>query len=82
MAKMPRIVLLTDGVATGRGTFRARSGVMGQDAAVQAAKAMDVWAGVPPMVFDADPRAFHGVMPYRDGKPLSWRYSFLPSGAS
>jgi|SRR6478672_3693842 len=28
-----------------------------------------------PMVFDEDPRAFHGVMPYRDGKMLSWRYS-------
>ena len=25
-----------------------------------------------PLVFDADPRAFHGVMPYRDGKLLSW----------
>jgi 8-oxo-dGTP diphosphatase len=28
-----------------------------------------------PLVFDADPRAFHGVMPYRDGKMLSWAYS-------
>lgn len=25
-----------------------------------------------PLVFDADPRAFHGVMPYRDGRMLSW----------
>ena len=25
-----------------------------------------------PLVFDADPRAFHGVMPYRDGKAVSW----------
>ena len=30
-----------------------------------------------PLVFDADPRAFHGVMPYRDGKMLSWTYSRL-----
>jgi 8-oxo-dGTP diphosphatase len=28
-----------------------------------------------PLVFDADPRAFHGVMPYRDGRMLSWSYS-------
>ena len=25
-----------------------------------------------PLVFASDPRQFHGVMPYRDGKPLSW----------
>lgn len=30
-----------------------------------------------PLVFDADPRAFHGVMPYRDGKAVDWRYSRL-----
>lgn len=28
-----------------------------------------------PMVFDADPRPFHGVMPYRDGRMLSWSFS-------
>lgn len=28
-----------------------------------------------PLVFDEDPRPFHGVMPYRDGRMLSWRYS-------
>src|SRR3546814_14437711 len=27
-----------------------------------------------PLVFDADPRPFHGVMPYRDGRMQSWRY--------
>ena len=26
-----------------------------------------------PLVFDDDPRAFHGVMPYRDGKMVSWQ---------
>ena len=28
-----------------------------------------------PLVFDEDPRAFHGVMPYRDGRMQSWNYS-------
>jgi 8-oxo-dGTP diphosphatase len=28
-----------------------------------------------PLVFDADPRQFHGVMPYRDGQPVGWSYS-------
>ena len=28
-----------------------------------------------PLVFDDDPRPFHGVMPYRDGRMVSWRYS-------
>ncbi|MBB6096610.1 8-oxo-dGTP diphosphatase [Deinobacterium chartae] len=27
-----------------------------------------------PLVFDDDPRSFHGVMPYSDGRPVSWRY--------
>jgi 8-oxo-dGTP diphosphatase len=28
-----------------------------------------------PLVFERSERQFHGVMPYRDGRPLSWRYS-------
>ncbi len=28
-----------------------------------------------PLVFDKDPRIFHGHMPYKDGKPLSWRFT-------
>lgn len=28
-----------------------------------------------PLVFDADPRCFHGVMPYRDGQMVSWSFS-------
>jgi len=28
-----------------------------------------------PMVFDQDPRAFHGCMPYHDAHPLGWTYS-------
>lgn len=27
-----------------------------------------------PMVFDDDPRTFHGVMPYQNGKMVSWSY--------
>ncbi len=30
-----------------------------------------------PLVFGAQQRQFHGVMPYRDGKPVSWTYSYL-----
>jgi 8-oxo-dGTP diphosphatase len=30
-----------------------------------------------PLVFDPNGRPFHGVMPYRDGKPISWTYSLL-----
>lgn len=36
---------------------------------------LNLWEGdrhFLPLVFDADPRAFHGVMPYRDGRPVSW----------
>lgn len=28
-----------------------------------------------PLVFDDDTRPFHGVMPYRDGRMLSWSYT-------
>ena len=28
-----------------------------------------------PLVFDDDPRTFHGVMPYADGHPVSWSVS-------
>jgi 8-oxo-dGTP diphosphatase len=30
-----------------------------------------------PLVFDASSGQFHGVMPYRDGRPISWTYSLL-----
>jgi 8-oxo-dGTP diphosphatase len=30
-----------------------------------------------PLVFERGGRQFHGVMPYRDGRPVSWRYSLL-----
>lgn len=28
-----------------------------------------------PLVFDDDPRPFHGYMPYADGRPTDWAYS-------
>jgi 8-oxo-dGTP diphosphatase len=30
-----------------------------------------------PLVFERTGRQFHGVMPYRDGHPVSWQYSIL-----
>jgi 8-oxo-dGTP diphosphatase len=30
-----------------------------------------------PLVFERTGRQFHGVMPYRDGRPLSWSYSLV-----
>ncbi len=27
-----------------------------------------------PLVFDQDPKIFHGFMPYRNNRPLSWKY--------
>lgn len=38
---------------------------------------LPVWEGDKhflPLVFDADPRAFHGVMPYQDGRPVGWEW--------
>ncbi|WP_028584621.1 NUDIX hydrolase [Desulfogranum mediterraneum] len=28
-----------------------------------------------PLIFDDDPRIFHGFMPYDNGQPLSWEFS-------
>ncbi|MCW1970691.1 MAG: 8-oxo-dGTP diphosphatase [Anaerolineae bacterium] len=39
--------------------------------------ALNLWPGdryFLPLVFDADPRQFHGVMPYVDGQPAGWVY--------
>lgn len=44
----------------------------------EALMALPMWEGdrhFLPLVFDDDPRPFHGIMPYRDGRMLSWRYS-------
>ena len=42
--------------------------------------ALPLWEGdrhFLPLVFERTARQFHGVMPYRDGRPLRWEYSFL-----
>ncbi len=28
-----------------------------------------------PMIFDGDPRIFHGYMPYQDDKPMGWTFT-------
>jgi 8-oxo-dGTP diphosphatase len=41
---------------------------------------LNLWPGdryFLPLVFDDDPRPFHGVMPYSGGQPVSWSYSRL-----
>ncbi|GMA17005.1 hypothetical protein HNQ10_004321 [Deinococcus metallilatus] len=41
---------------------------------------LPIWEGDKlflPLVFDHDPRAFHGVMPYRDGRPAGWEVERL-----
>ncbi len=38
---------------------------------------LDFWEGDKyflPLLFDDDPRAFYGVMPYEQGKPVSWSF--------
>lgn len=30
-----------------------------------------------PLVFERTERQFHGVMPYRDGRPVSWNFSLV-----
>jgi 8-oxo-dGTP diphosphatase len=30
-----------------------------------------------PLIFEQTPRQFHGVMPYRDERPVSWTYSLV-----
>ena len=41
---------------------------------------LNLWEGdryFLPLVFEPNSRPFHGVMPYRDGKPTGWTYSSL-----
>jgi 8-oxo-dGTP diphosphatase len=43
--------------------------------------ALPLWEGdrhFLPLVFDPAFPRFHGVMPYRDGRPTGWSYSLLP----
>ena len=39
---------------------------------------LDFWEGDKhflPLLFDDDPRAFHGVMPYENGRPTGWSFT-------
>jgi 8-oxo-dGTP diphosphatase len=50
------------------------------DESTRAAAALPLWAGdryFIPLVFDDDPRAFHGTMPYNGDTPVSWAYERL-----
>ena len=41
---------------------------------------LPLWEGDPyflPLVFSPSRGQFHGVMPYRDGRPVSWTYSVV-----
>lgn len=41
---------------------------------------LNLWPGdrhFLPLVFDDDPRPFHGVLPYQNGQPVRWSYSRL-----
>ena len=31
-----------------------------------------------PLIFDPSSPQFHGIMPYRDGRPVNWSYTILP----
>ncbi|MBK6849957.1 MAG: 8-oxo-dGTP diphosphatase [Proteobacteria bacterium] len=47
--------------------------------------ALPLWEGdrhFLPLVFARPLRVFHGVMPYRDGRPLSWTCSLLDAGGA
>ena len=47
--------------------------------AVDEVLSLPLWEGdrhFLPLVFERDPRQFHGVMPYRDGRPVSWNCSW------
>ncbi|MBX5461227.1 MAG: 8-oxo-dGTP diphosphatase [Steroidobacteraceae bacterium] len=46
--------------------------------ALDALDSLPMWEGdrhFLPLVFDRDPRPFHGVMPYRNGRMVSWAFS-------
>ncbi len=39
---------------------------------------LNLWEGdrhFLPLVFDSDSRSFHGLMPYQNGRPVSWSYT-------
>ena len=47
------------------------------DAAIRTRADLPMWEGdrfFLPLVFDDDPRVFHGTMPYENGRPTSWSF--------
>ena len=45
---------------------------------LEAVQSLPLWEGdrhFLPLVFDGDPRPFHGVMPYQEGRMVSWSFS-------
>ena len=47
---------------------------------IERVQSLPLWEGdrhFLPLVFGDDRRQFHGVMPYRDGRPVGWSYSLL-----
>lgn len=51
-----------------------------EDESHRLAADLPMWAGdrhFVPLVFDDDPRTFHGTMPYDKDRPLSWSYERL-----
>ena len=51
-----------------------------EDPAVRREADLPMWEGdrhFVPLVFDDDPRAFHGTMPYDHDRPLSWTFERL-----
>jgi 8-oxo-dGTP diphosphatase len=47
---------------------------------VEGLGALPMWEGdrhFLPLVFDFDAAPFHGVMPYKDGRPVRWAYTSL-----
>jgi 8-oxo-dGTP diphosphatase len=45
---------------------------------IEALDTLPLWEGdrhFLPLVFDDDPRPFHGLMPYQDGRMQSWTFS-------
>jgi 8-oxo-dGTP diphosphatase len=47
---------------------------------VERVETLPLWEGdrhFLPLVFGKDGRQFHGVMPYRNGRPVGWSYSLI-----
>ena len=64
---------------TGTHRLRNEEGDLGWHA-IDTLDMLPMWEGdrlFLPLVFDADPRLFHGFMPYVDGRPVAWNYSRL-----